>query len=493
MYQTMLNRLLVIFITLSITACAEPISDKVRFGLASMPSNMDPGFATDAASSRIGRLLYQRLVDFDDSKQAIPSIATWQRLAPQHYRFTLNDKASSFSDNTLLTASDVKATYDFILNKKNNSPHRASLAVIEKIENPDEKTIDFYLNKPDPLFPGYLVVGIMPEEKLKNGFSFAEKAVGSGDFIFLAKEEDKIHLQRKSDNLLVDFIHVPNPTVRTLKLMRGEIDIIQNDLLPELVNFLGTQEDINISNINGSSFAYIGFNMQDLVLSQLNIRQAITFGIDRDEIIHYVFADAARKALSILPSDHWAGMKPSSVISYNPEKAKTLLAQSGYSIENPLHLTFKTSSDPFRLRLATIYQHQLKKIGIELDVRSYDWGTFYGDIKNGQFQLYSLAWVGIKTPDIFRYTSHSSAVPPNGANRGFYVNKQVDRLIESAEAEQQLEQQAKYYRQLQAVLLKDLPYMPLWYENNVVITRKNIKNYTLAADGNYDGLITVGL
>ena len=61
-------------------------------------------------------------------------------------------------------------------------------------------------------------------------------------------------------------------------------------------------------------------------------------------------------------------------------------------------IVYKTSSDPFRIRLATILQHQLEQVGIVVDLRSYDWGTFYGDIKAGRFQMYSLAWVGIQTP-----------------------------------------------------------------------------------------------
>ncbi|MDX1811152.1 MAG: ABC transporter substrate-binding protein [Gammaproteobacteria bacterium] len=485
-----LRHLLLILIIL-LVACSEKPEDSVRFGLASMPSNLDPRYATDAASSRIDRLLYQRLVDFDDAKRAIPSIADWKRISEKHFQFVLNNKVKTFTDGTTLTASDVKATYDFILDKKNASPHRAALSVVDHIATLDDKTIDFYLNKPDPLFPGYLVVGILPAEKLAAKHDFSKSPLGSGDFMFVSKAEDRIRIQRRSDKLYVDFIHVPNPTVRVLKLMRGEIDIVQNDLLPELIKYLESDKDIVVRRKNGSNFAYIGFNMQDPILKHKNIRQAIAYGLDRQEIIKYVFADSARKALSILPPDHWAGNRHLQGFSFNPEKAKALLAEAGYSPEKPLELTYKTSSDPFRLRLATIYQHQLQKIGIKLDIRSYDWGTFYGDIKNGHFQLYSLAWIGIKTPDIFKYTSHSDAIPPNGANRGHYKNPEIDALIDKALVQQDLNKQAEYYAQIQALLLEDLPYIPLWYEDNILLTRKHIKHYQIAADGNYDGLKTV--
>ncbi|MCH8846983.1 MAG: hypothetical protein IIC11_09655 [Proteobacteria bacterium] len=136
-------------------------------------------------------------------------------------------------------------------------------------------------------------------------------------------------------------------------------------------------------------------------------------------------------------------------------------------------------------------QYQLKQVGIQVDVRSYDWGTFYGDIKAGRFQMYSLSWVGLKIPDIFRYVFHSTSLPPNGANRGRYKDAIADAMIEAAESKQNLAEQAKLYQSLQAYLHEQLPYIPLWYEDNILVTAKDISGYTLASDGNYDGLLTV--
>jgi len=173
--------------------------------------------------------------------------------------------------------------------------------------------------------------------------------------------------------------------------------------------------------------------------------------------------------------------------------ARELLAEVGFGPNNPLRLTYKTSSDPFRVRLATVIQNQLSQVGIRVDLRSYDWGTFYGDIKEGRFQMYSLAWVGIKTPDIFRYVFHSASVPPDGANRGRFKSSVVDALIDSAEATPEFTGKATLYRQLQQQLLQELPYIPLWYEDHVVVSRDYVSGYHLASDGNYDGLVNVKL
>jgi peptide/nickel transport system substrate-binding protein len=195
----------------------------------------------------------------------------------------------------------------------------------------------------------------------------------------------------------------------------------------------------------------------------------------------------------MFPPEHWAGSETLAGHAHAPDRAKELLAAAGFGPRRPLHLVFKTSSDPFRVRLATVIQAQLERVGIRVDVRSYDWGTFYGDIKAGRFQIYSLSWVGIRTPDIFRYVFHSQSVPPDGANRGRYRSLRVDRLIEVARAERDLDRQAELYRDLQALLLEDLPYVPLWYEDQIYAARSEVRGYRLAPDGNYDGLVDVEL
>ncbi len=130
-------------------------------------------------------------------------------------------------------------------------------------------------------------------------------------------------------------------------------------------------------------------------------------------------------------------------------------------------------------------------MGFKVDVESYDWGTFYGDIKAGRFQMYSLSWVGIKTPDIFHMVFHSQSVPPNGANRGRFNSVVADFLIDQAQASPNRETQIELFRKLQKLLLERLPYVPLWYEDHVFIGKSNLQGYRLALDGNYDGLLQV--
>lgn len=481
---------LLLILLVAIYACSTPDSEAVRFGLASAPISLDPRLATDAASSRINRLLYQRLVDFDEQFRAIPSMADWQILSPDLYRFRLRDsERQSFDNGKLISAADVKATYDFILDEKNGSPHRGSLLNIEYIQVVDETTIDFKLKKADPLFPGHLALGIVPAEAVEKSLRLDNRALGSGTFKWHAwPSSDHLIIERRRDQLRVEFIHVQDATVRVLKLLRGEIDILQNDLPRELVHYLQGQKAIHVNHREGNNFTYLGFNMQDPQLADLRIRKAIAHAIDRQSLIHYLLGGKTRIADALLSPEHWAGVKNSQSHAFDPALARRLLLAAGYSEQHPLMLEYKTSSDPFRIRIATIIQQQLAQVGIKVSLLSFDWATFYGDIKAGRFQLYSLSWVGIKSPDIFRFVYHSRSLPPQGANRGHYSNPEVDHLIDKAESSEDEQQAASLYHTIQERLLADLPYVPLWYEEHFMASSQAITGYQMAADGNFDGL-----
>ena len=332
----------------------------------------------------------------------------------------------------------------------------------------------------------------MPASKLATGHAFNTHPIGSGPLRFIEwSDSGRVQLERLRDKQLFEFVPIKDENTRVLKLLRGEIDMLQNDIGTEMIQYLEDQEQVTVATGKGSNFSYLGFNLQDPIVSQLKVREAIAFAINRRAIIDYMFSGRARLADALLTPDHWAGHPQLTGYAYDPEKSRQRLSQLGYSEQNPLTLTYKTSNNPFRIRLATIIQSQLADVGVNVVLRTYDWGTFYGDIKSGNFQMYSLAWVGINLPDIFRYVFHSESVPPEGANRGRYANAEVDLLLSQAQNEQDSQQQANIYRQIQEILLKTLPYVPLWYEDHVFVARNSIKGYDIHVDGNYDGLMNV--
>ncbi len=474
-------------------ACQDPQEPPIRMALSNVPLNLDPRFATDATSERINRLLYRRLVEFDARSMPVPGIATWERVTPTRYLFHLTSNRASFVNGHPLEAKDVVETYRQVLDPKSGSPKRAALSLIASLEALDAETVAFTLSREDPLFPAYLTLDILPANLIRQQHDFSKQPVGSGGFQLTAwPEPGRIQLQRRRDGQLFEMVAVKNPTVRVLKLLRGEVDLLQSDLSPELTDYLRSREEVIVTQRPGSNYTYLGVNYTDPATGNLQVRRAIAHAIDRLGIIQGVMRGSARPAEALFPAEHWAGIALSGY-PYDPDKARALLASQGYTPANPLRLIYKTSSDPFRVRLATIIQSQLGDVGIDVQVRSYDWGTLFGDIKQGNFQLYSLTWVGLRTPDIYREVFATDAVPPKGANRGRYSNPKVDTWLTETRNGLDLTAQAERYRRIAEAVHEDLPYIPLWYEDQILAHSRRITGYDLSGDGNYDGLEQVCL
>lgn len=462
---------------LLLTACQKPTQiNAIDFAIAQAPLNLDPRYATDAASERVNRLIYQPLVDFDAASKPTPKLATWKDLSLTRYQFSLKPNRAHFHNGAPLTALDVKATYDSILNLK-DSPHAAEFLNIKSIEVINENTILFELKQPDKHFVAKLILGILPKNLLDNNHDFSHNPVGNGPLKF-ASWQNKLTLKRVKDNQLIHLIEVKDPTVRVLKLLKGEVDLLQGDLPPELVKHLKKQPQIRLKSFLGGNFSYLGLNMQDPVLKQLKVRQAIAHAIDKPAIIKKVMVDQTRIANAILPPEHYAGNANLTPDNYNPALAKKLLIEAGVKL--PLKLVYKTSTDAQRVRFATIMQAQMRPAGIDLQIKSLDWGTFFADVKAGNFQLFGLTWVGIKTPEIYAKAFGSQYFPPNGFNRGLYADADLDKLLAD-----------ENWPAVTARIHAQLPYIPLWYEGQFAAMQKNISNYNPKADGNWDDLATI--
>ena len=469
--------LTLLLLSLCLLACKPtPTETEIKFAIAQAPLNLDPRFATDAASERVNRLLYQPLVDFDASSQAAPVLASWDAVSNTQYRFTLIKNRAPFHNNTPLNAADVKATYDSFATLK-DSPLTAEFANIDSIKIEADDTLLFTLKQADKHFAAKLIIGILPKSLIEKNHDFSHNPIGNGALKFVSWDY-KLQLERVKDAQKITLQEVKDPTVRVLKLLRGEVDLLQGDLPPELVKYLQNQPKIVVKTAAGANFSYLGLNMQDANLKQLKVRQAIAHAINRPEIIQKVMVSNTRMAGAILPPEHYAGNEQLSPYDYNPELSKKLLQEAGVKL--PLKLVYKTSTDAQRVRIATILQAQMAQAGIALEIRSLDWGTFFAEVKAGNFQLFGLTWVGIKTPEIYTKAFGSDNFPPNGFNRGRYADAELDKWL----AEEN-------WQMATTRIHNELPYIPLWYEGQFAAMSKNISNYSPKTDGNWDDLATI--
>jgi len=488
---TLLRRLFLLLPALLLGACENPPDHILVFGITGSPASLHPTLASDAVSERINALLYAPLVELDQQGRPTPGQVRWQQEDAQHYRLILNDAPAVFSDGSQPSIDDVAATLRSVLDDQ-ASPHAATLAHIAELQLLDRSSLRVSLSKPDPRFVEKLHLGLAPAAALADSRKLARKPVGNGPFAFVAWDaQDNLLLRRRRDGQLLRFEAVPDPTMRALKLLRGELQLLQNDLPYELYPRLRDEPGIELHSAPGTTFSYLGFNLRDPHSGDLRVRQAIAHAVDRQAIVRYLFGGHASLSNTLLRPQHWAANPALPVYQHDPQRARELLAALGYGPDRPLQLSYKTSTDPFRLRVAAALQAQLAQVGIRLQIQSYEWGTFFGDIKAGRFQLYSLSWVGIRSPDIFRYVFHSDSQPPHGANRGRYQSVEVDRLIEQAESLPPEQAQA-LFRQVQDRIHRDLVYVPLWHEQNLLLSR-GISGAQPQVDGGYGFLDKVSL
>ncbi len=484
----MLRAGVVLAIVIVLGACTRQPGPALRFALPTAPATLDPRQATDAQAARLCRLLYAQLVDFDGNFRPRPALAEgWQSLSPRHYRVRLKENAH-FHDGSPLTAADVAATYESVLDPAQASPQRGPLAHIDSIVVRDARTLDFRLHRDDPLFPGLLTLGILRAAEIANG-PREPGFTGSGAFRLRSPPAPReVQMQRLEDGLGIDFVVVPDETTRALMLARGELDLAQGSMTPEISAWLATQPGLEVRQHPGTVYTYLGFNLAQGPTRDRRVRLAIAHAIDRAAIVRHAFRGQARLAAGVLVPEHWAGVSVDRGPAYDPARARALLKALNYDPAHPLRLQYKTSSDPFRRRLANLLQFQLGQVGIALEIQSHDWGTFFGDIRAGNFELYSLSWVGLQLPDIYRQAFHSLSVPPVGANRGRYSSARVDALIAEAERAVDEETRTENFRRIAAEIAHDLPYVSLWHEHGIVITGPRARGYATDLHGQYDQL-----
>jgi peptide/nickel transport system substrate-binding protein len=490
---------------LSLCACARrPDAHQLVMIIESSPTNLDPRVGTDGPSERIDGLLFDNLMARDEHLSVRPELAErFETPDPRTYIFHLR-RGVSFSNGQPLTARDVKWSFDSLMNGKIRGTKAATYRFIDRIDAPDDYTVVFYLKQPwaellwNVASPG---MGVVP---YGSGEEVSRNPVGSGPFRFVSADQDREVVIERNDGYWgekakvarVRFVVVPDTTTRALELRKGSADVAANALTPDMEITLEKDPNLRVVRGPGTRLAYIGFNLRDPILKDVRVRQAIAYAIDRQPLIHYLWHNSVRSASSVLPPESWAYFGGARQYPFDPAKAGQLLDASGFPEKNGIrfHFTMKTSTEESSRAMAAVFQQQLRAVGIALDIRSFEAATFLADITRGEFQMYSLRWLGAnEDPDFFEYAFHSARIIPNGANRQCYSNPRVDALIDRARQELDQSARKKDYEEVQRILAEDLPYIDLWYFDNVLVHSTRVQNLQLNPSGSYDFLRTAEL
>ncbi len=497
-----MRRTIIFLISLCLLSCqhAPPTRDGIiTIGIGAAPLSFDPRLATDAAGQKINKLMYNGLMRVGDDLKLVPDLAASFELQDGTvYTFHLRENIV-FHNQKILTSHDVKATYDSMRDVKLASPFKSNLDIIDEISTPDDKTIVFKIKNVNSPFLTVMTLGIVPQEIAS--LPKAEfKPCGTGPYILenVAEDLSEVHLKtfdahfkgRNKNNGLV-FRVLLDPTLRTLELKKGRLDFALNETPWVLIPALQSEPHLNFESATGINFSYMAFNFKNPYLKNLQVRQAISLSIDRDRIIKYKMMGLGTKAASLLVPSHWAYNMQLTPSAFDPQKARELLDSAGFKDpdgDGPLKrftIVYKTSSVKERVEIAQLIAENLEAVGIGVEIKSYEFGTFYRDIRQGDFDVFTLSWVGLTDPDIYYTAFHSTMLSPKGANRGSYVNPVLDALLDNSRGEVDVSKNTENYREIQKIVADDVVYAPLWYENNFVITSKKVRGFKLRPDASY--------
>ncbi len=455
--------------------------------MSQKPSTLDPRFATDAMGMRIGNLIFHSLVRLDRNLKITSSLAEKWSCSKKICSFHI-PKGVVFSNGAALTAEDIQFSFDQYRLKK--SPFYSAFRSIQNVsvQETEKKWIVTLHSK--HFSPSFLTVDLPVLRILSKKETQAGRLIGSGPFVLVKEDSNQIHLRARNKSMIKNVIFkvIRDDLTRFQKVLRGELDIVQSELPYSSVEKIKkSQKDYHVFQRAGLSMNYLLINMRDPLFRHLKARRALAFSIDRFSIIQHKLKGFAKPAESILNDENLFFSKGRSY-HYDLKKAQSILEKHGWKQKK---IQIKTSSSQEVIAYAKIIAEGFRKAGFQAELKSYEWGTFYGDLKKGHFQLSLLRWVGAFDPDIYRISFHSSEIPPYGRNRGFYTSKKLDKLLTAGQKEFDLKTRKKIYNKIQQLVSEDLPIIPLWHNQQTAVVKKDIQGYFLPANGSYDYLLSI--
>jgi peptide/nickel transport system substrate-binding protein len=495
------KRLWLGLLIITAVGCRQPVVNPhlLVVGVTTGPNNLDPRFGQDEVSARIQEQIFDTLLMFDAKLRPVPRLASAvNHPDPLTYVVTLREGVR-FHDGHELTSADVVHTFRSLVDPALAATRSGAFRSLASVEARGRYAVTFRLNEPYTSFPiNFVAIPIVPDGA---GPDFRERPVGTGPYRFVRSVvDDRVELAPfadywngapKNDGLIVRV--VPDEVMRGLELRKGSIDVVVNDISPDILVQLQGEPALQSRTGPGADLQYLAVNIRDPLLGDRRVRQAIAHAIDREAIVNHLRRGFARLADSPLPSISWAHEPDVPRFSYDPTRAKALLDEAGHldpDGDGPavrFRISLKVSTTEFSRLQASVIQDDLRQVGIDVDVRTHELATLFADVFAGNFQMYALQWAGgaLADPDILRRIFHSSQTPPLGFNRGYYRNPVVDRLLDEASASADEGERRRLFGAVQRIVAEEAVYICLWHKTNFVIARADLAGITLSPTADF--------
>ncbi len=514
------NNLSGLIIILLLLACSNKNKEQddnqvFRYNEHSNISSLDPAFAKQLSDIWAINQLFNGLVQLDDKLNVKPDIAKKWSISEngKSYMFTLrNDvyfhkhKLFGIDSTRIVNAHDFDYSFKRLLNEDIASPGRWVLQNVTNFEATSDTTFVVNLEKPFPPFLGLLTMkycSVVPKEIVDYfGNSFRSNPIGTGPFKFKLWVENTKLVLRKNNRYYekdsegrqlpyleaVSITFLPDKQSEFLQLVQGNVDFLSGldpSFKDDIISPDGNLNERYAAILTMESGDYLNTEYLGILMdadnsevSSLNIRKAINYGFDRKKMIQYLRNGIGTPAVSGFIPKGLPSFYNFEGYSYQPDKAIEYinLYKSETGNLNP-EITITTNSQ--YVDLCEYIQRELEKIGLIVHIDVVPPSTLRQSKASGKLPIFRASWVA-DYPDAENYLSlfYSKNFAPNGPNYMHYKNEEFDKLYEKVFMTTNKDERYKLYQQMDSLIIEDAPIVPLYYDQFVRFTQKNIRGLT---------------
>ncbi len=462
--------------------------------VANDPETLDPRYVVDSVGIRTTRLLHAGLVGLNpDTLAPEPYVArSWRWLDDLTLRIELRDGVR-FHSGALLRSADVVATLRAFASPQVASRHARVVDAIAGAQPDGDRTVVVHLARPHATLLTDLELPILradeafsppaPDGTLDGLGPYAIAHLSRGEV--LLTPADTGVLPRPAHALELRTVHDEN--ARALRLQAGRADVALNLVSPTLLPALAAQPGLAVASRPGANLTYLVVQEERGPLGDERVRRALSLAIDRALLCRTLFDGRAQPAGALIAPASWAHADVPA-LPFDPAEARTLLARAGAA---RLRLTLLTSTERLRGDVARFIAQELADVGVDVEVVPLELGTLIARLNAGDFDLASLQLPEMTEPNVLRHFLHGNYVPPSGSNRGRVRDAVLDALLDEGDRVVDPEARRDLYARLEARERQAMHLVPLWYEDQVVVTTDRARAFRPSAEGRWLGLASL--
>jgi len=464
-------------------------SQELRVGIHYTIATMDPAFITSRGQDQTVRNIYDGLVNWKPGTVEIaPALAESWDVSKDGlmYTFHLRKGVQFHRGFGELKASDVKFSFERVMDPKTKSPRSKDFRLVKQIEVLDDYTLRLTLKKP---YPGLLHMladrgaFVTSEKAVKElGKDIGRAPVGTGPF-FVTKwiPKQNVEMERNEKYFAgpprlkkVVFISIREAATRFMAFDSGQIDLIQVADPDRVAKYLKDPKVV-IKSKPGLITRYIGFNQKIKPFDDVRVRRAIQHAVDKDYIVEHLFKGLSVKSVNFVPPLNFGYTDDVMTYPYNVEKAKKLLAEAGYP--NGFKTSLYIPNIPRFTKHSVVIKDSLKEVGVDLELKVLDVSTFLAACRKGEPPMFTLSSGGSPNTAFYLFLYfHSNNFPP-GNNFAHYSNPDVDALINKAQEAVDPQKQKELLVEAQKKIAEDSVDLCLDHEKFFFIMKPYVKGF----------------